>query len=81
MAFWTGLYADTKEAETSLEDDIASLAFDGFFRGELPNGGTFDQRYYEDGGYRWDIYAPSSSSKGHSHDRLSSRNGYEHLHD
>lgn len=80
MAFWTGLYADSDEAKDTLEDDI-ERGLGGFFRGELPGGGTFDQRYQEDGSFRWDIYAPSTSSKGHSHDRLSTSKGYEHLHD
>lgn len=80
MAWWSGLYSDTKEGSDSLEADILR-AMDGHYRSELPGGGTMDERYYLDGGYRWDVYCPSDSAEGHSHDRLSSRNGYEHLHD
>ena len=80
MSWWSGLYSDTKECNDSLEGDILR-AMDGYIRSELPGGGTLDEHYYLDGGYRWDLYAPSDSPKGHSHDRLSSRNGYQHLHD
>lgn len=77
---WSGRYADSREANEPLEKDL-ERAMGGFFRSELPGGGTLDERYYKDGSFRIDAYAPSSSPKCHSHDRVSSRNGYEHLHD
>ena len=80
MATWTGLYKDSEEAKGTLEDDIERGLY-GHFRYELPGGGTLDERYYPDGGYRWDAYSPSDSPKGYFHVRLSSRNGYEPKHD
>lgn len=78
--FWSGLYSDTKEAKEPLEKDI-ERAMGGWIRSELPGGGTMDERVYSDGGYRIDVYAPSNSEKGHSHDRCSSKDGSKHLHD
>jgi hypothetical protein len=78
---WTGRYADTREATETLEEDLKRAIEEGRYRSELSGGGTLDERYYMDGGFRIDAYFPSNSKKGYSHDRVSSKNGYEHFHD
>lgn len=77
---WNGKYSETRESKESLEKDI-ERAMTGWIRSEVAGGGTLDERTYLDGGYRVDLYLPSSSSKGHSHDRLTSTDGYKRLHD
>lgn len=61
MSKWDGKYENTKEASQSLEDDIMD-AGTGKFTYPTNTGGTVRQT--DD---HIDVYGPSSSSKGHSH--------------
>lgn len=58
---WNGKYEDTKEGQRSLADDIMDTS--GKVRYENSKGETIQEK---DG--RIDVYAPSDSPKGHSHD-------------
>lgn len=59
---WDGRYENTKEAGQSLEQDILDAGM-GKFTSPTSNGGTIRQT-----DTRIDVYGPSDSSKGHSHD-------------
>lgn len=71
MSYWSGKYEDTKESKEPLEKDI-ERAMDGKYYGETSSGYTIREQYNSDGSGRIDVYGPSDSSKGHSHDRLDS---------
>lgn len=58
---WDGRYENTKEGKRSLEEDI--LDAPNKVRYPTSDGGTVQER---DG--RIDVYSPSDSPKGHSHD-------------
>ncbi len=62
MSKWDGRYENTKESHRSLEDDILE-AGRGRFCYPTDTGGTIRQT--DD---RIDVYGPSNSPKGHSHD-------------
>lgn len=62
MSKWDGRYENTYEGQQSLEDDILD-AGEGRFCYPTSSGGTVRQT--DD---RIDVYAPSDSSRGHSHD-------------
>lgn len=59
---WDGRYDNTYEGKQSLEDDIMD-AGRGKFTYPTSTGGTVRQT-----DNRIDVYSPSNSSKGHSHD-------------
>lgn len=59
---WDGRYDSTKESQQSLEKDLLD-AMDDKFCHPTSDGGTYRQN-----GSRIDVYGPSNSSKGHSHD-------------
>ena len=62
MSKWDGTYESTKESNQSLESDLID-AMGGNFCYPTPDGGTVRQT-----DTRIDVYGPSDSSKGHSHD-------------
>ncbi len=62
MSKWDGTYETTKESKRSLEDDLLE-AMDGNFCYPTESGGTVRQT-----NTRIDVYGPSDSPKGHSHD-------------
>ena len=62
MSKWDGRYETSREGQQSLEDDILD-AGEGKYTYETSNGGTVRQT-----STRIDVYGPSGSSKGHSHD-------------
>ena len=62
MSKWDGTYENTNESKQSLEDDLLD-AMDGKFCYPTSDGGTVRQT-----DSRIDVYGPSNSSKGHSHD-------------
>lgn len=62
MSKWDGRYETSREGQQSLEDDILD-AGEGKYTYETSNGGTVRQT-----ATRIDVYGPSGSSKGHSHD-------------
>lgn len=62
MSKWDGTYETTKESKQSLEDDLLD-AMEGKLCYPTENGGTVRQT-----DERIDVYGPSNSSKGHSHD-------------
>ena len=61
MSKWSGRYEDTKESERSLEEDIIEAGL-GRFCYPTESGGAVRKT-----DTRIDVYAPSDSSKGHSH--------------
>ena len=62
MSKWDGTYESTKESNQSLESDLID-AMGVKFCYPTPDGGTVRQT-----DTRIDVYGPSDSSKGHSHD-------------
>lgn len=58
---WDGRYKNTYEGNRTLEEDILEAGL-GNFCYPTPSGGTVRQT-----DSRIDVYAPSDSSKGHSH--------------
>jgi hypothetical protein len=62
MSKWDGRYSTSREGSQSLEDDILD-AGRGKFTYETSTGGTVRET-----DTRIDVYGPSDSSKGHSHD-------------
>ncbi len=62
MSKWDGRYETSREGQQSLEDDILD-AGKGKYTYETSNGGTVRQT-----STRIDVYGPSGSNKGHSHD-------------
>lgn len=62
MSNWDGRYDNTKESKQTLEKDILD-AMDGKMCYPTSSGGTVRQT--KD---RIDVYHPSDSPKGHSHD-------------
>lgn len=75
MGKWDGKYENTKESKESLEKDI-ERAMDGRFTYPTESGGTVRQS--DD---RIDVYGPSDSSKGHSHDWYDHSTGKSGRHD
>lgn len=73
MSKWDGKYENTKESKESLENDILNAGI-GKFCYPTNTGGTY--RETDD---RIDVYGPSNSSKGHSHDWYD-KNTNEHGH-
>lgn len=59
---WDGRYSTSREGMQSLEDDILDAGL-GKFTYETNLGGTVRQT-----DNRIDVYGPSNSEKGHSHD-------------
>lgn len=64
MSKWDGRYENTNEAKQSLADDIMD-AGTGKFCYPTSTGGTVRQT-----DEKIDVYGPSNSSKGHSHDHI-----------
>lgn len=62
MSKWDGTYETTKESQQSLEQDLLD-AMGGKFCYPTSDGGTVRQT-----DTRIDVYGPSDSEKGHSHD-------------
>lgn len=62
MSKWDGTYETTKESKQSLEDDLLD-AMSGKYCYATPTGWTVRQT-----DNRIDVYGPSDSPKGHSHD-------------
>lgn len=75
MSKWDGRYDSTKESKQSLEDDIIDAGM-GKFCYPTSMGGTV--RETDD---RIDVYGPSDSSKGHSHDWYNKDTGKYGHHD
>lgn len=75
MSKWDGRYDNTYEGKQSLEDDILD-AGTGKFCYPTSSGGTVRQT-----DTRIDVYGPSNSSKGHSHDWYDSTTGEYGHHD
>lgn len=80
MSKWSGRYSDTKESKESLDKDL-ERAGEGKFVKESSDGGTVREQYNIDGSGRIDVYSPSNSSKGHSHDYYDSSTGKSGHHD
>ena len=72
MSRWDGSYESTKESQQSLEQDLLD-AMTGKFCYPTSDHGTVRQT--DD---RIDVYGPSDSSKGHSHDWITSSFEYGH---
>ena len=77
---WSGLYKDTNEANFSVEEHLKN-AIEGKYSYPSGDGGTIREEYRDDGSYRIDIYEPSDSKKGHSHDRYDTKEGKPYHHD
>lgn len=75
MGLWDGRYDNTYEGQQSLEDDIMD-AGSGRFCYPTSSGGTV-----RESDSRIDVYGPSNSSRGHSHDAYDSNTGSTYHHD
>lgn len=75
MSKWDGTYETSREGQQSLEDDIMDAGC-GKFTSETSDGGTVRQT-----DTRIDVYAPSDSDKGHSHDWYNAKTGEYGHHD
>ncbi len=75
MSKWDGRYENTNEGKQSLEDDILD-AMSGKFCYPTSDGGTVRQT-----DSRIDVYGPSDSPKGHSHDWYNAKTNEHGHHD
>lgn len=64
MGKWRGNYEDTREGKQSLEDNLLD-AMDGKYCYPTSDGGTVRINEREK---KMDVYFPSDSDRGHSHD-------------
>lgn len=75
MSKWDGRYETSREGSQSLEDDIMDAGV-GRFTSETSTGGTL-----RESDNRIDVYGPSDSEKGHSHDWYNGRTNEHGHHD
>ncbi len=73
---WDGRYENTSESQRSLHEDAEDFEKTGKSRYETDKGGTVQEK-----GGRIDVYGPSNSPKGHSHDWYDSNTGKSGHHD